>query len=354
MKITFPYWGNYTIAFKSMLEYLGLDVIPPEKTNSAAIQEGAKISPEMYCFPLKANIGNYLAAIKKGADTILMVTSLTGSCRLRYYGIIQDKSLAEAGHKVKVVTFSQDPRDIYSKLKEVSGASFAKVSQALYFGFKELRLIEDLESRAQYLRPRSKNKGETDEVLRKAFLALGKIKGLEELRHFRKNVFKRLSGIEIEKDKTPPRVGLIGEIYTVTDGAINFDIEEKLGKNGLEVSRDMNITHHLGKGLFPWKDWQMQRRIMPYLQSTVGGHGRDAIYEMLNCVKKGFDGVIHVLPYGCMPEVTVRPLLERIHLQSGIPFLSLSLDEQVAEAGINTRIEAFVDVVENYHKNKKL
>ena len=33
--------------------------------------------------------------------------------------------------------------------------------------------------------------------------------------------------------------------------------------------------------------------------------------------------------------------------------LSLSLDEQVAEAGINTRLEAFVDVVRNYHQSKK-
>jgi predicted nucleotide-binding protein (sugar kinase/HSP70/actin superfamily) len=354
MKITFPYWGNYTIAFKALLEFLGLEVIPPEKTSSAAIQEGAKISPEMYCFPLKANIGNYLGAIRKGADTILMVTSLTGSCRLRYYGIIQDKALSEAGHKVKVVTFGQGLKDIYLVLREISGASLAKILRSLTFCFKELSLIEDLEIKAQYLRPRAKRKGETDEILRKAFLELEKINGLKGLVRFRNNIFKKLSEIEIEKGAMPPRVGLIGEIYTVTDGAINFDIEEKLGKEGLEVSRDMNITHHLKKGIFPWRDWQMQRKIRPYLQSTVGGHGRDAIYEMLNCIKNDFDGIVHLLPYGCMPEVTVRPILEKIHLQSGIPFLSLSLDEQVAEAGINTRIEAFVDVVKNYHQNKKI
>jgi predicted nucleotide-binding protein (sugar kinase/HSP70/actin superfamily) len=53
-----------------------------------------------------------------------------------------------------------------------------------------------------------------------------------------------------------------------------------------------------------------------------------------------------------MPESSVRPILQKIHLETGIPFLSLSLDEQVAEAGINTRIEAFVDVVKNYHNKK--
>ena len=75
---------------------------------------------------------------------------------------------------------------------------------------------------------------------------------------------------------------------------------------------------------------------------------------MLDCVKKGFDGVVHLLPAFCMPEVTVRPILEKIHQESGIPFLSLSLDEQAAEAGINTRLEAFIDLVKNYQKTKKL
>ncbi len=114
----------------------------------------------------------------------------------------------------------------------------------------------------------------------------------------------------------------------------------------------MELTYHLKKKIFPWKDWIIQRKINPYLKSTVGGHGRDAVYETLEYVREGFDGIIHLLPAFCMPEITVRPILERIHQESGIPFLSLSLDEQAAEAGIDTRLEAFIDVVRNYHKNK--
>ena len=110
----------------------------------------------------------------------------------------------------------------------------------------------------------------------------------------------------------------------------------------------MNLTYHLKKGIFPWKDWQIQKKIMPYLESTVGGHGRDAIYEMLHFAKEGFNGVIQLLPFGCMPETTVRPILEKIHQKTGVPFLSLSLDEQVAEVGLQTRIEAFAEVVNNH------
>ncbi|MBZ9569694.1 hypothetical protein KJA16_02115 [Patescibacteria group bacterium] len=353
MKITFPYWGNYTIAFKTLFKKLGLDVVPPEKTNPRAIEDGAKISPEMYCLPLKINIGNYLSAIKRGADTIFMVTSLGGSCRLRYYGAIQEKVLSDAGYDINFIVFDQTPKDIYKKIKEVSGASFWQIIKAGWFFYEKLRLIEKLEKMANYLRPRERIKGGTDKILMQAFLDLDKINIKKELAEFKKEIEQKISKIEIDKEKVVPKVGLVGEIFTVSDGAVNFGIEEKLGKEEVEVHREMDITYHLKKRVFPWKDWLIQRKINPYLGSTVGGHGRDAIYEMLNYVKKDFDGLIQLLPFGCMPEVTIRPILQKIHLKSGIPFLSLSLDEQAAEAGINTRIEAFVDVVKNYHNKKK-
>jgi len=354
MKLTFAYWGNYTIAFKTLFRELGLDFIPPEKTNPEAIREGAKISPELYCFPLKVNIGNYLPALKKGADTIVMVQNVGGSCRQRYYGQVEKKVLKDAGYNVNLIDFRAAPKDIYSTIKKISGASLWQILKAFRFCLNELRLIEKLEKKAQYFRSREKIKGKTDQILRLAFEKLNKIKDLKELSRFKKEIFKKISEIEVDENRDLPRVGLIGEIYTVSDSAVNFGVEEKLGREGIEVHREMDVTYHLKKAIFPWKDWQIQRKIMPYLKSTVGGHGRDAICEMLDYIKKDFDGIIHLLPFSCMPETTVRPILQKIHLESGIPFLSLSLDEQVAEAGINTRIEAFVDVVRNYHKYKKL
>jgi len=314
MRITFPYWGNYTIAFKSLFEKLGIDVVLPEKTNSRTIEEGAKISPEMYCLPLKINVGNYLSAIRKGADTIFMVTSLGGSCRLRYYGDIQEKVLLETGHKVDFVIFDQDVRDIYRKIKEISNASFWKIVKAGLFFYDKIKLIENLEKRACYLRPREIKKGETDKILLKGFLDLEKIKDEKKMNESKKEIWQKIEKIEIDKERKVPKVGIIGEIYTVTDGAINFGVEEKLGREGIEVHREMDITYHLKKKIFPWKDWQIQKKIMPYLKSTVGGHGRDAIYEMLEYAKKDFDGVIQLLPFGCFVKdtgITIEGYLQK-------------------------------------------
>jgi len=351
--ITFARWGNYTIAFKTLFEQLGVEVIPPEKTTSETIAEGVKIAPEMYCFPLKVTLGNVIPNFKKGANTVFMVQNIGGSCRQRYYGVVQEKVLKEAGHNINFLDFRATPKDIYKKIKEVTGASFWQILRAFRFSIKKLRLIENIEKKAQFYRPREITKGATDKILQESFLKIEELKEERKFPKLKKEILKSFSEIKIEKDKKLPRVALVGEIYTVCDPTINFDLESKLGKEGIEVYREMDLTYHIKKLLFPWKDWVIQRKINPYLQSTVGGHGRDAIYEMLHYVKEDFDGIIHLLPFGCMPEVTIRPILEKIHLESGIPFLSLSLDEQVAEAGINTRLEAFMDVVRNYYQHKQ-
>ncbi len=352
-RITFARWGNYTIAFKTLFEQLGIEVVLPNKTNSETITEGAKISPEMFCFPLKVTLGNYISALKKGANTVFMIQNVGGSCRQRYYGSIQEKVLRENGWKVNFIDVKAVPRDLFTEIKKLSGASSFRVFKAAGFFFRQLGLIEKAERLAHYYRPREVEKGITDRALE---AALVKIEAMDKERNFsklKKEILKTFSNIIIERNRDIPKVAIIGEIYTVSDPSINFEIEKKLGHEEIDVHREMDITYQVKKGIFPWKDWIIQRKIMPYLQSTVGGHGRDAIYEMLNYIKKDFDGIIHLLPFSCMPEVTVRPILERIHQESGIPFLSLSLDEQIAEAGINTRLEAFVDVVKNRHNAMK-
>lgn len=354
MKITFPYWGNYTIAFKVLFENLGLTVILPEKTNSKAIEQGAKLSPELFCFPFKVNVGNYLSAIEKGADTIFMWENLNGTCRLRYYWVVQEKALKDAGVDVKVLNLNS--KNLFSETRKIKNKNKISLSQylkAFFLAFKVIKLIEQLEKKANFLRPREIEKGQTDRILSKCFEKLLKIKSIQDFSILQKQTFQKLFQVKIDKKLNPPRVGLIGEIYVVSDSAINFDLEKKFGQQGIEIHREMNLSHHIKGGIFPWINWSLQRKIKPYLRSTVGGHGREAIKEMLDCVKNDFDGVIQLLPFGCMPEVIVRPILEKIHQESNIPFLSLSLDEQSAEAGINTRIEAFVDVVKNYYENKK-
>jgi len=352
MKLTFAYWGNYTLAFNKLIERLGFEYIPPEDTNSTSIKEGAKLSPEMFCLPLKVNIGNYLSAIKNGADTILMWENIGGSCRLRYYWVVQEKTLRDAGYDIKVINLNS--RNLFSKLREISKDKIhpLRFLRAILSFFRDIRFIDKLEVKTNYLRPREKNKGDTEKILKMALERFREVRNKKELASLQRDAWNKFSQIKTDRKRMILRLGVIGEVYTISDDKVNFELDKKLGEMGVEVHRELNLVQHLISGFF-WKEKMLQKKVNQYLKTTVGGHGRQAIAEMLDYSKKGFDGVIQILPFGCMPEVTVRPILQKISQEKRIPFLSISLDEQTAEAGIQTRLEAFVDLMKSRHTQLK-
>ncbi|MFH0794525.1 MAG: hypothetical protein V2A74_10895, partial [bacterium] len=92
----------------------------------------------------------------------------------------------------------------------------------------------------------------------------------------------------------------------------------------------------------------------PYLQSLVGGHALDSVAYTIRCAREGYDGVIHVAPAGCMPEISVRPILRRISQDLDIPVFECSFDEHTSHVGLVTRLEAFVDVLYERRKKRKL
>lgn len=346
MKITFPYWGNYTLIFQRLFQRLGIECILPEETNQVTLREGAKLSPELFCLPLKVNLGNYLSAIKKGADTIVMWENLGGSCRLRYYWIVQEKILKEAGYNIRVINVNF--KNLLSRISEISPKPISRLQflRILATFFKEAGFIDRLEEKVNYFRPREKKRGGAEKILNEVLEKLKEVKDGKESTRLQKEAWKQFSQIEIDKKREALKVGLVGEIYTVSDGKVNLELDKKLGEMGVEVHRKLNLRQHLTGGLF-WQERMLQRKVNPYLKTTVGGHGRQAIAEMLDYTKEGFDGVIQLLPFGCMPEVTVRPILEKISQEKKLPFLSISLDEQTAEAGIQTRLEAFIDLMKS-------
>ncbi|AYO30678.1 hypothetical protein D2962_08620 [Biomaibacter acetigenes] len=62
---------------------------------------------------------------------------------------------------------------------------------------------------------------------------------------------------------------------------------------------------------------------------------------------KKIDGIIHVASFGCGPDSLIGELLEhRVMREYKVPFLYLTLDEHSGEAGFDTRLEAFLDILE--------
>jgi predicted nucleotide-binding protein (sugar kinase/HSP70/actin superfamily) len=59
----------------------------------------------------------------------------------------------------------------------------------------------------------------------------------------------------------------------------------------------------------------------------------------------GISGVIYLSPFACGVDSLTLEFIERKLFKKGIPFLKLTVDEHTGEAGFDTRLEAFLDMI---------
>ncbi len=156
------------------------------------------------------------------------------------------------------------------------------------------------------------------------------------------------------------RVGLVGEIYTLLEPFANLDIEKKLGRLGVEVDRSIYLSEwvndHLFMGLIRGirSSSLYKKAAGPYLRHFVGGHGQETLGAAVYYKNLGFDGVIQILPFTCMPEIVAQSILPGFSQDTGVPVMTLIVDEQSGEAGIMTRLEAFVDLLAEKFEEERL
>jgi predicted nucleotide-binding protein (sugar kinase/HSP70/actin superfamily) len=97
----------------------------------------------------------------------------------------------------------------------------------------------------------------------------------------------------------------------------------------------------------------MLRDAKGYLKNMVGGHGLDTIANAVRYSREGFDGIIQILPMTCMPEIVAESILPRVAEDYQIPIMSLAVDEHSSDTGLQTRLEAFIDLIAQRKKDKK-
>ena len=54
---------------------------------------------------------------------------------------------------------------------------------------------------------------------------------------------------------------------------------------------------------------------------------------------------MHLKSSGCTPEIDVMPVLQRLSRDYHVPVLFLSYDSQTSDTGLDTRLEAFYDMI---------
>jgi predicted nucleotide-binding protein (sugar kinase/HSP70/actin superfamily) len=128
-------------------------------------------------------------------------------------------------------------------------------------------------------------------------------------------------------------IALLGHPYNVKDAFLNMNIAEKLARMGVRIVTDEAVpeecVNNEAAALFKKPFWTFARY-------TYG-----AACHL--CKSGAIDGVIYISSFACgIDSVTVE--LIRCETE-GTPLLVLKVDEHTGEAGIDTRIEAFIDLL---------
>lgn len=353
MKITFPHMGTSWIGFKSLLEGMGHEVVLPPPPTKQTLDLGTKYAPEFACLPFKVLLGTYLEAIEMGADTIVSSGGV-GPCRAGYYTQVQKRILQEQlGYDVRVITFEPLRRNwvgTYRILRDLVQVSLREFLSLTWLTWQKLLALDAIERESHRVRPLERDTGATSRLVAQAFTDIDKANTVREVKDVAKDNLEKMKNIPQDIERQPLKVGVIGEIYVVLEPFVNLDVVETLGHMGVYVDRSIFLT-----------DWTIENTILdafrvegemnikeaarPYLPELIGGHGQNSIGETVLYAKRGFDGVIQLAPFTCIPEIVAKSIVPKVSEDHNMPVLTLMLDEQTGKAGISTRLEAFVDLL---------
>lgn len=307
-----------------------LNLAPP--ITRKTINRGAQHMDENMCLPAKIVLGSVFELIEKGNDCILEWDNC-GICRQKTFCLVHQSVLRQLGVNRRVIAVK--PQNPTGWLKDI---------------------VPDCSKRQQR------------RVVRRV------IRDLWEYDH---KIMERQANPPADK----PKIGICGEIYTILEPAANLGLIERLEENGAYVHNALPLSqfvfhyllegeHRMGwalalliHGMYPevmnWCVKRMKRPDVDYAllrkareageryfpEHTIGGHGKDSVIWAIYYAMAGFDGVVHIMPFPCMPEATVTVLMDEISRDFKIPVNHLVFDQQFGEQNLITRAEAMVNLL---------
>lgn len=354
IKVAFPHMGTIYIAWAAALRRVGVEPFIPPYTSKKTLSLGTKHSPEAICLPYKLILGNFIEAIEGGADYVAMITS-PGICRLGEYGACIKNALSDMGYKANYIelTLYDGIKGMYNFLKEISGKNDPVMFlRAIVFAMRKVFILDDLETKLSYCRAREITYGEAEKHYNKALKLIDEAMNTRQLNRAKKLAFAEMDKTQINPKKEVLYVDITGEIYLVCDKFSNQDIVKELGRMGVQTRKSLTVSSFLKDAIIPKMfrkgETHLQRAnrlAKPYLMRDIGGDALECVSDVAYANERGIDGIIHISPFTCMPEIMSQNIFPAMRENCDIPILPLIMDEQTGKAGYITRLEAFVDLM---------
>jgi predicted CoA-substrate-specific enzyme activase len=395
-RIYLPYMIDHGYVLAAAMRHCGADAEALPESDEKTLEMGRKYTTGKECYPSIITTGDIVkktqAADFDADHAAFFMPSASGPCRFGQYNKLHRLVLDEIGlPQVPILVFDQTNgyhRDV---------TSFGKGFKL--HAWRAITILDSMQKMLLERRPYEVNKGDTDAVYKECLDSLVKNVGQDsgELEKFSKRVSKMFASVKIDKNTLKPRIGIVGEIFVRSNQFANDFLVRNLETLGAQcavppLEEWMDYTDHQRKRRNRlhleggWKDWAkqqltetVQERVADPLrkqfdgsieffgreQSTQGvldlGHHYltpavegEAILSMGRVVEyaeHGFDGVVNVIPFGCMPGTIVSLLLHQFRLDYGLPVLNVVV-EGTKDPTQNLRFEAFIHQCREHSENR--
>lgn len=349
MKITAGHLGPLAFAIQTSFQDLGIKMVLPPLSNSLTKELGEKNLKSELCYPLKLLLGNYLSQKDIKPEIVIFyngcdLCNLTPASNV-FLDIFAEYSWHPEAYYFNVTDKKEFIKDYYFNLKKISGASALKVIKAIILGYKKFLLFEHLDNVFYTIRPTIADHHKGEEIY-SSFLE--KIAGATSFFSY-KEIKKDINNLLklYPPDYNVPHIGLIGDAFSLNEPYIHQYTDRKLGYLGCITDRWLNNK------LIKKKD-SKKIKLEKFLKNNYGVLTPRELLKTNNYIGKSYDGIVYISPFACNPSDAVRNQLSFIQKETGIPIISLVFDTHTSDTGLESRLEAFVDLVKIRRNKDKL
>lgn len=287
---------KYAVFIETFFKELEMDILVSPETNKEILNQGVKYCVDEACLPIKVFHG-HVSWLRDKCDIIFVPRVMQLSKREyicpKFCGLPEmiKNSIPDLPYITSDPIYAYSRKELYKSMKKISS-----------------------------------DFGKSKAIIKKAFNTAIERQINSKVGYNEKNY--------------PMRVAVIGHPYSIYDNFCNMNIIHKLH----ELSVGVITEEYVGTEIINQKSTSLFKK--PFWTFAKNSYGAASAL----CENNEVDGIIYISSFACgIDSVVIELVKERI---GDFPTLVLKIDEHSGEAGLDTRVEAFVDMLERRIKNE--
>ncbi len=384
----------YALFTESLFFQEGYDFELLPEADRHSVETGLKYVNNDICYPAIILTGDIIKALQSGKydlnNVAIAMSETGGQCRASNYVSLIKKAIMDAGYKdIPVISVSTNPNTL-----NVQPGFKKNFFQMLSLTLNTLIYTDALLKLYNFVVVREQTKGESKRVFDKYIRYAYKNRQKYVIKHslsLLRQAVEEFNTIAYH-DVSLPRVGIVGEIFMKYNAFGNYQLEDWLRDNGMEVvtsplnsfflesladikfnnSNNLEkdgwieqmfheiIEHRVGrfinkvnailKGfhhcLTPLHNIDEMQKNAREIVSLAHQYGEGWLLpaEMVTFAKEGIHNIVAVQPFGCIAcHIVSKGVSKRIKdMFPGLNVLFLDMDADTSEANMHNRLEFFV------------